>query len=281
MQNGQGDSGNKFTQRTVITLALIASVLVIVYLFPAWLYCLVVTLFIAAGLFEFFKMVENRNIFVYKHFGIIVGSLIPVVIFIGSSYPELRNFETLLIVAACMFAFTLQFVRRDNARDHLVSTALTLFSLFYIAWFFSFFIGIRSFESGANLVIFLILVTKSADIGAYVIGRRFGKNELIPRISPNKTKEGALGGIASSVAMAVVIGLPLTDFSFLHLFILGIILAILGQAGDLAESLIKRDCGVKDSGIYFGSIGGALDLIDSLLFTAPIFYFYVKMFYRS
>lgn len=278
MKSDRGNTENKFVRRTIITLALIASVVGIVYVLPNWMYCLVITFLIAMGLFEFFRMVEKRDIFVYKYFGTIIGALIPIVIFMGDSFLDMKNLEPLLIVAACLFAFTLQFIRRDNARDHLVSTALTLFSLFYISWFFSFFIKIKLLDNGANLIMFLVLVTKTADIGAYVIGRRYGKSELIPRISPNKTKEGAIGGIASSVVMAVILGSFLTKFSISHLLILGIVMAVLGQVGDLAESLIKRDCNVKDSGSYLAGIGGVLDLIDSLLFTAPVFYFYIKMF---
>jgi phosphatidate cytidylyltransferase len=208
----------------------------------------------------------------------VVGSLIPVAIFLGYGLPELKNLEPFLIVVASLMALTLQFIRKDNARDHLVSVALTLFSLFYIAWFFSFFVKLRFLDNGANLIVFLIAVTKGADIGAYLVGSRFGKRELIPRISPKKTVEGTLGGILFSVIIALTAGRSLTDFSVMHLFGLGIMLAVLGQVGDLAESLIKRDCSVKDSGPSLSAIGGVLDVIDSLLFTAPIFYFYVKTF---
>ncbi|MGB2629744.1 MAG: phosphatidate cytidylyltransferase [Candidatus Omnitrophota bacterium] len=277
-RNAREDSENKLAWRTFVTLTLIAFMSAVIYIFPIWLFCLVVAFCVAMGLFEFFWMVEKRNIFVYKYFGAIAGSLIPIVIYMGNSFPELKNLEPLLIVVACLFAFTLQFLRRDNTRDHLVSIGITLFALFYIGWFFSFLVKIKLLANGANLVLFLILVTKSADIGAYLIGRRFGKSELIPRISPNKTKEGAMGGVIFSLLMAVILGMFLTDFSFLHLVVLGIVMAALGQVGDLAESLIKRDCNVKDSGSYFVGIGGFFDLIDSLLFTAPIFYFYVKTF---
>jgi phosphatidate cytidylyltransferase len=250
----------------------------LIYVLPAWVFCFVVTLFVALGQFEFFNMVEAKKVFVYKYFGTIVGALIPVVIYMGNNFPDLKYLEPILIVTASLFALTLQFIRRDNAKDHLVSTALTMFSLLYIGWFFSFLVQIRALHNGANLVMFLILVTKSADMGAYVIGRALGKHELIPRISPNKTKEGTIGGILVSIVMAVVIGKYMTDFSLGHLFFLGAMIATLGQVGDLAESLIKRDCGVKDSGGYVLGIGGILDLIDSLLFTAPFFYFYVKTF---
>lgn len=278
MQIGRGGSVGKFLARTIVTIMLVSVVAVFVYVFPNWLFCGVIALFIALAQYEFFKMVEKRNIFVYKYFGTVVGALVPVVIYLGNSFSEMKNLEPLLIVVGSLFALTLQFARKDNARDHFVSVALTLFSLFYIAWFFSFFMKIKLLSNGANLVAFLVIVTKSTDIGAYLIGSVIGRNELIPRISPKKTKEGTIGGILVSVLIAVLAGQYFTSFSNIHLVILGVTLATLGQVGDLAESLIKRDCGVKDSGRYFSGIGGMMDLIDSLLFTAPVFYFYVKTF---
>jgi len=269
---------SKFLQRAIVSLVMIFFVAVIVYRLPYAAFCLVIAGLVACGQLEFFKMVENRGIFVYKYFGTIMGALIPIVIFIGMSHTELKNLEPMLIVVASLLAFTMQFTRRDKARDHLVSMALTLFSLFYIGWFFSFFVKLRALDNGANLVAFLIIVTKSTDMGAYVIGNLFGRTELLPRISPKKTKEGTLGGILVSLAVALFLGRLLTGFSDMHLLTIGLLMATLGQVGDLAESLIKRDCNVKDSGTYFAGIGGVLDLIDSLLFTAPVFYFYVKTF---
>jgi len=269
---------DKLLRRAVTSVLLIFFVWMTVYKFPVWLFCLIVALFVGFAQFEFFKMVEKRRIFVYKYFGTVVGSLVPLVIFTGYIFQEMKNLEPILIMVAGLFAFTLQFVRKDNAGDHLVSISVTLFSLFYISWFFSFFVKLRLLANGANYVAFLILITKSADIGAYLVGSRIGKNELIPRISPNKTKEGTLAGIVFSVFLAAMLGRGLTGFSFLHSIVIGLILSVSGQIGDLAESLIKRDCGVKDSGPCLGEIGGFFDLIDSLLFTAPIFYFYVKTF---
>jgi len=269
---------NKFIKRTIVTFMLLGVVGIFVYQVPNWVFCLFIAMFIGFGQFEFFRMVENRGIFVYKYFGTAVGILIPIVIFMAKMLPEIKNLEPIFIVVASLFALTMQFTRRDNARDHLISTALTLFSLFYIAWFFSFFVKIKALENGANLVVFLVLVTKSTDIGAYIIGSWFGRTELIPRISPKKTKEGTLGGIVFGIIVTVIAGRFLTSFSTIHLIVLGGILAPLGQVGDLAESLIKRDCNMKDSGTYLPGIGGVLDVIDSLLFTAPVFYYYVKTF---
>ncbi len=278
MAGGREDMAVKFFTRSAVSIALMAAVLGIIYLLPEWMFCVVIAAFIGVGQNEFFAMVEKRGIFVYKYFGVIAGVLLPVVIFLGSGVPELKNLEPLLIVVASLFAFTMQFARKDPARDHLVSMALTLFSLLYICWFFSFILKIKLLPGGADLVAFLVIVTKSADIGAYLAGNFLGRTELIPRISPKKTKEGTIGGILFSVIVAVILGAYLTDFKPFHLAMLGVLLATIGQVGDLAESLIKRDCSVKDSGAYFPGIGGVLDLIDSLLFTAPVFFFYVKTF---
>ena len=268
----------KFIQRAIVSIILILIVTAVVYIFPDWMFCLVIASLIGVGQYEFFRMVGNKGIFVYKYFGIVAGSLIPVVIFLGAGLPELKNLEPILIVAASLFVLTMQFMRKDNARDHLASMALTMFSLLYIGWFFSFFMKIKMLPNGSDLVAFLVIVTKSTDIGAYVIGSMIGRTELIPRISPKKTKEGTIGGILFSLFVALAVGRFITGFSTIHLLVLGGLLAVLGQVGDLAESLIKRDCGVKDSGAYLLGRGGVLDLIDSLLFTAPVFYFYVKMF---
>ena len=129
-----------------------------------------------------------------------------------------------------------------------------------------------------QLIVYLILVTKSGDIGAYFIGSRFGRHNLIPRISPKKTVEGALGGLFFSLLVSVSCIGFLPMFGLVRLAILGICLGLLAQVGDLSESLIKRDCQSKDSGKTFPGLGGVLDAIDSLLFTAPVFFFYVRVF---
>jgi phosphatidate cytidylyltransferase len=104
-----------------------------------------------------------------------------------------------------------------------------------------------------------------------------GRHSLIPRISPSKTIEGTVGGLVFSIISAVVSKVYIPSFSYQHLVTLGVLLGILAQVGDLAESLLKRDCGVKDSGSSLSGFGGVLDLIDSLIFTTPIFYFYIRI----
>ncbi|MGB2705600.1 MAG: phosphatidate cytidylyltransferase [Candidatus Omnitrophota bacterium] len=260
---------------TSLVVALLAYL--VTFILPNWVFCLMTMLFIGAALYEFFSIVETKGIVVYKYFGITAGVIIPIVTYLhlGEGY---ANLEPFFIVIACLFMFVLQLIRRESTKDHLMSVALTLLALFYISWFFSFLIKIKYLAGGVGLVAFLIVVTKMGDMGAYFIGKRFGKHPLISRISPRKTKEGAIGGLVFSVASAFLCkGIFLVDFSYIHVLLLGFLLGIIGQVGDLVESLFKRDFDVKDSGRELPGLGGVLDVIDSLLFTAPIFYFYIKI----
>ncbi|KJJ84374.1 phosphatidate cytidylyltransferase [Candidatus Omnitrophus magneticus] len=249
----------------------------VIYVFPLWLFTLVVTGFVAVALIEFFRMTENRGIVAARHVGTFIGSLFPPILYLGMIYPAVKQYEFFLAVLVFFFVFIIQFTRNGNNADHLVEMGVFLFSIFYISVMMSFFLKIRFLANGANLVAFIIIVTKGADIGAYLGGRKFGRHDLFPRISPNKTWEGFFCGILMSIILSLALGRMLTGFSMAHIALLSCFFAVIGQFGDLAESLIKRNCKVKDSGAYFAEIGGILDLVDSLLFSAPIFYFYLQI----
>ena len=118
----------------------------------------------------------------------------------------------------------------------------------------------------------MIVVTVMTDVGAYFAGKKFGKKKLAPNLSPGKTIEGAAGGLMLAlIASLVMYFINSAHLSFFMAVLLGILFGIVGQAGDLAESLLKRDAGVKDSNGLPG-LGGVLDIVDSLLFTAPLTY---------
>lgn len=268
-----------FTKRFITSLLIIILVALITFYFPNWIFSLLASFLIGVALLEFFEMAEKKNIFVYKYFGIIIGMCVPVIIYFQMGNEGYFTLEPFFIVIACLFAFVLQFTKRDISQA-FADIAVMLFGLLYIAWFFSFFIKLKFLPNGTFLVAFLVLVTKMGDIGAYLIGSAIGRHNLIPRISPSKTVEGTIGGLVFSMASAVASKSYLPMFSYAHLITLGVLLGILAQVGDLAESLLKRDCGVKDSGKNLSGFGGVLDLIDSLLFTAPIFYFYIKVVIR-
>ena len=130
----------------------------------------------------------------------------------------------------------------------------------------------------------LIVVVKMTDIGAYVVGCGFGRTKLIPKVSPAKTWEGCAGGVASGLIGAVLVYMFFyqkwgsLDIGLYDIILLAPLLSVFGIIGDLAESLLKRSAGVKDSGSWIQGMGGFLDVLDSLLFTAPILYIYTRLF---
>lgn len=266
-------------KRIVSSVLILSLAGIITFFFPNWAFSILASAMIGCALSEFFSLVEKKGIFVYKYFGILIGMLVPIIIYFHLGTEGYFEMEPFFIVIACLFTFILLFIRRENSQA-LASIAVTMLGLLYIAWFFSFFIKLKFLPHGALLVSFLIIVTKMGDVGAYFIGRSLGRHSLIPRISPNKTVEGTIGGLIFSIGAALLGKLYLPNFSYSHLLTLGVLLGILAQVGDLAESLIKRDCDVKDASNNISGFGGILDVIDSLLFTAPIFYFYVKVIVR-
>jgi phosphatidate cytidylyltransferase len=133
---------------------------------------------------------------------------------------------------------------------------------------------------GKYFLLYFVLVTKFSDMGAYVIGSLIGRTKMIPRISPGKTWEGFGGAIlvstGASLAFVHFFGAHMAGMNPFHAVILGIVLSGAAVVGDLIESLFKREAGVKDSGKLFPGIGGILDLLDSILFNAPIMYLYLR-----
>lgn len=264
--------------RAINSALLIIFLWLLVFILPIWIYTIAVVAVVGIGLYEFFNMVSKKGIPIYRYFGIIVGCLIPV-----TTYLQLRSsaeIEFVMITAICFCVFLLQIARRKTEYA-LVGIATTFFGIFYIGWLFSFAIKLRILPplgmDGRFLILYLLLVTKSGDITAYFIGTFFGKHQLIPRISPKKSIEGAVAGCIVSFIVAVGFRSLLPAVSIINICAIGLLLSLVGQVGDLSESLIKRDCQVKDSGSLFLGLGGMLDLIDSLIFTTPIFYFYLRL----
>ena len=135
----------------------------------------------------------------------------------------------------------------------------------------------KTFEQGLYFLLFIFFVILFTDIAAYYFGVKFGKHKLCPVISPKKTIEGAVAGGACAVVAGLIIG-KLIGISLYHSFVLAVIVTVMAQLGDLSESLIKRDAGVKDSGNSLPGHGGFLDRADSYLFSVPVAYYYIKYF---
>lgn len=276
-------------KRLLSSALLVSLVLATLFWFPLWVYALVVAGFITAALFEFFTMVRYRGILVHRPLNITLGvifaglvawrslvepGLVPTPI-LGPGATAISWMWDIFWPATVVIIFIRQ-LTRENTFEALGGVATTLFGLAYIAALFSYLFYLRAMdvERGAWLVLFLILVTKMGDAGAYVIGNLIGRHILMPRISPRKTIEGFVSAVLVSGLTAVMARAMLSprELTIPVAFLLGIFLGVCGQLGDLAESLLKRDCQVKDSGTTVPGLGGILDVIDSLLFTAPLFY---------
>lgn len=262
-----------------IISGILAVLVTIMAVFNQWVFIITVCGITIGGLYEFFYMVKKKDVPIYSYTGIFIGLCIPLSIFFR--FELTRNWELLFIVCAFLLMLMLQFNRQDN-RNAILGLSTTLFGVLYVSWFFSFLVKTRLLlpgMEGAKLAGFIIAVTKSSDIGALLIGSWIGKHPLLPKVSPNKSIEGTFGGIAVSMLVAVLCRSwlpPLPQFTPFFVAIMGAFFACLGQLGDLSESLIKRDCNVKDSGSILPGIGGILDTVDSLLFSAPAFYLYMS-----
>ena len=268
----------KFLMRFAASVVCIAVVVGLLFFCPLPWFVLFVFVLIGFALFEFFTLLRQHGVPSYRFFGVSIGLIIPVVVYMEQGVTN--SGEVLFLVLACLFLFLLQFSRKNNS-EALVGIALTLFGILYVSWFSSFIIKLRFLDGGAVWVAYLIAVTKAGDVGAYIFGSLFGYHKLMPHVSPKKSLEGFWGGVLLSVLLSYGLGrfLPI-HFNLPHVLILGAMIGIVGQIGDLSESLMKRFCETKDSGALLPGIGGVMDLTDSILFTAPLFYFHLAIFLR-
>lgn len=243
------------------------------------------------GLMEFYGLVEKRAMFCFKKWGIAAGVLLMIGTFlhvtghlgIHDSPARVNDFETSFLIVFVLGLCVLQFLSKTNTTG-ILAISTTLFGLMYVPWLLNFIQKINFFpginDNGKFYVLYFILVTKFSDSGAYAVGSLIGKHKMIPRISPAKTWEGFGGAIIVATGASLVFTQCFADkmpgMTPLHAVILGVILSSTAVIGDLIESLFKREAGVKDSGNFFPGIGGILDLLDSLLFNAPIMYLYLR-----
>lgn len=151
----------------------------------------------------------------------------------------------------------------------------------YVGWLLSHLIFVQKLPEGFHYVILLLATTWSTDTAAYFIGMNLGRRKLAPELSPKKTVEGSAGGVAGSVLAALLVGLVAPGMALYHYIIIGLLVGIIGQVGDLLESALKRQAGIKDSGNIIPGHGGVLDRFDSMFFTGPAVYYYIRMFIIS
>jgi len=284
---------NVFFRRLITTVILWTVILAAMFsgnaIVSDGVFILIIFVFALAGLAEFYGLAEKRGLANFKWCGLIGGALLMIGTFLNltghigtqGSPARVNDFETGFIILFVLGLCVRQLASKTNTAG-ITAIAVTLFGLMYVPWLLNFIQKINFFPNvdGKYFVLYFILVTKFSDMGAYLVGSLIGRHKMIPRISPGKTWEGFGGAIVvstiSSLAFVHFLGDKMSGMNSVHAVILGIVLSSTAVVGDLIESLFKREAGVKDSGNLFPGIGGILDLLDSLLFNAPIMYLYLR-----
>ena len=281
-----------FIWRFISTVALWSIALGIIFSGYEILFWLLISVFGMIGLLEFYRMLDHKGLPNFKITGMICG----VVLLAGSFYyfstigpAGSYDFEVAVLLFFLLTVFGRQMFARLRHEEPLQTMAYTLFGLLYVLWLYNFITKIvyltpRSSTgavTGQFYVLYLIAVTKFADMGAYLTGSAIGRHLMTPHISAKKTWEGFFGALVFALLCSLILFklMPghLSALTWTHATILGLLLGFGAIVGDLAESIIKRSTDVKDSGNLLPGIGGALDLLDSLLFTAPLLFFYLRL----
>lgn len=234
----------------------------------------------AAGLCEFYNIVEKKGSTSLMAFGVIAGVIYCTTSFFTSENPIYRihpDIFDVTLVAIIIGFFVFQILRRDSS-SVIYNLGGTVAGMFYVAWLLAFAAKINYYHeinnSGIWYIILLVAITKGGDSAAYFVGVKFGRHRLCPKISPKKTYEGAIAHIITSICITIVFKYVLFyKMILLQAFVVGSSISVIAQFGDVAESLLKRDAQLKDSGSHFKELGGILDLIDSILFALPLLYY--------
>jgi len=227
------------------------------------------------GLDEFYRMALPARRLEGK-LAALAGAGALCTVFAADATYQIMALTLLVLVFALLALFRLRDIRQAAA-----DIALVLMGFLYVPLLLGHLILIRSLPHGVSWLFLIMVIVMSGDSAAYYVGSALGKTKLYPAVSPKKSVEGSLGGLAGSVigacAAKAVFFPELTVFDCLATALL---LGVLGQLGDLFESLLKRSCGVKDSGTIFPGHGGVLDRLDSILFAGPVAYYYAYFLLR-
>ncbi|PIE56331.1 MAG: phosphatidate cytidylyltransferase [Desulfobulbus propionicus] len=236
---------------------------------PLGVFWCVVVVIATLALGEFFRLGKAFQQRLLLNGAVLTG-ILPVIFSLGATPAWLAAGMTASLVLGMIFCLAF-FTRLD---DPLTVLGHTGFAAFYLSLTLGHLVLLHALPQGAFWLLVLTAITAGSDTGAYYSGRFFGRRKLCPLISPKKTVAGAVGGVLCGTFAAMAMAwLLAVDTSFFVLLLISPVLVVVGIIGDLAESVLKRAAGVKDSGALLGGHGGVLDRIDSLLLTAPVLYY--------
>ncbi len=231
---------------------------------------------------EFYKMVAGTKVPPLTYFG-----LIWTLLFILSCDSELISIIephldpallTPLLITSAVVLSLIWLLVRPQREEALAGWVWTLAGILYLGWLLSHLVALRGLDDGRNWVFLVLFATFASDTAAFFVGRAWGRHKLAPAISPGKTWEGTIAGCLGAIIVSLLFTLPSCfelPFGYGQAILLGFLVSLFGQLGDLVESLFKRNMGVKDSGRLLPGHGGFLDRIDSVVFAGVVVYYYV------
>jgi phosphatidate cytidylyltransferase len=224
------------------------------------------------AVFEFYRLVAASKVLPLTYFGLVWTLLLII-------SPHCSYTETLpLLLSSAVILPLVWFLVQKQKEEAFTRWAWTLAGILYMGWLLSYLVALRGLDDGRNWIFFTLFVTFASDTAAFFIGRAFGRHKLAPQISPGKTREGAVGGIFGAILVSLFFILPtpfILPITWWQAVLLGLLVSIFSQIGDLAESLFKRNMEAKDSGKLLPGHGGLLDRIDSVVFAGVVVYYYV------
>lgn len=276
-------------KRLISAAFIVAYVLMAFFWFPSWAQVLTVAALSTVALIEFYAFLSAAGMPSYKGLGVGAGLLLQAVTWYAYFRPgrlPAVEWELLVVLGVVVLTLIRSFYRKDNSKL-ILTIAGTLLGFLYVPFLLNYIVKLLmewGADGGRYLVLYLLLVVKWSDAGAYFVGCGCGRHKMIPRISPGKTWEGLAGGLATGLLVSLLVyfigGIQAGEvrFSLFDAVTIGLLITAAGVSGDLVESLFKRAVGVKDSSAVIHGMGGILDVLDSLLFAAPVLYICVRFF---
>jgi phosphatidate cytidylyltransferase len=269
---------SELTRRIIFAVIAAPASVAIVY-WGDWALAIVLSVLAALAAWEFFRMARETGALPLEPAGIALAALLPIAVHAQRLGLYTLSLTAIVAMALVLFASTIWL--RGPTGKPVSSVSITAFGVLY-AGVFAYIYALRYHDyavgaaAGTALVFLPIFLTWTTDVGAYAFGRMFGRKKLIPSVSPGKTVEGAVGGLGLTIVICLLyVRFILMPYAQLGLTIQGavlfaIVVSVAAQTGDLAESLLKREAGVKDSSSILPGHGGILDRFDALLFVMPI-----------
>jgi phosphatidate cytidylyltransferase len=277
-QPSSGEQGRSLAQAVITALALLA-LIVICYVIGRTAFFFLALTVVLIALFEMLDALKQRGHRPSVPFGVLCGAALMTAAFRAESMnPEARWQLLALVVLATVFGSMLLALRPGRGPTPSTDSAWTVFSVLWIGGGGAGAVSILSIkpQDGTFLLIATVLSIALGDICAYFVGSRFGQHKIAPSVSPNKSWEGFIAGMVGSIAGGALFAGLLHDLSLPAGLGIGAIVAFLAPAGDLVESLAKRELGIKDSGRILPGHGGFLDRLDAILFCSPVVYVFLR-----